>query len=71
MTAAITEGYAGVTRVLTADDTTAPEPTPTEDQAVDLLAELAEKMAAAARECRPVSVSIKGITVSGGWDEAP
>jgi hypothetical protein len=73
VTAAITEGYAGVTRILTADDTTVPEPPEdqaTEDQAVDLLAELSRKMAEAAREVRPGSVSLAGVVVWGEWSEA-
>ena len=67
MSAAITEGYAGVARLLPRTETERPM---TDDQAIALLEELAQKMRAAEEEFgHPQVPTISGVRITAVWDE--
>ena len=70
MSAAITEGYAGVTRILTADK---PEPTEqamTPERFEALMDDLSRRMREAELEFgHPQVPTIKGFSVTAVWDE--
>jgi hypothetical protein len=68
MSAAATEAYGSMARLLTADKPDATDEL-TPEKAAALLDLLSERMLAAAAEARPASFDLKGCRIWAEWDE--